>query len=103
MVGAVQAWRKQDPEKAKPVWAALAEANLSVEKGLLHLNDAAQPGEAYKSTLQACSTSSADKVQKANGYCFCNGFLFFSNLATYSFISEAESIVIFLSCNFARY
>jgi hypothetical protein len=62
MVGAVQAWRKRDPEKAKPVWAALAEANLSVEKGLLHLKIAAQSGEAYKSTLQGCSTSSADKV-----------------------------------------
>lgn len=64
MVGAVQAWRKRDPEKAKPVWTALAEANLSVEKGLLHLKDAAQSEEAYKTTLQACSTSSADKVQE---------------------------------------
>lgn len=67
MVGAVQAWRKRDPEKAKPVWAALAEANLSVEKGLLHLKDASQSGEAYKSTLQACSTSSADKWRSLHG------------------------------------
>lgn len=61
MVGAVQAWRKRDPEKAKTVWAALAEANLSVEKGLLLLKDAAQSEDSYKSTLQACSTSAADQ------------------------------------------
>lgn len=69
MVGAVQAWRKRDPEKAKSVWAALADANLSVEKGLLHLKDAAQSRESYKSTLQACSISAADKVRKVATSC----------------------------------
>lgn len=69
MVGAVQAWRRQDPEKAKPVWAALADANLSVEQGLLHLKDAAQSEELYMSTLQACSTSAADKVRKVVTSC----------------------------------
>ncbi|KAG0591706.1 hypothetical protein KC19_1G194900 [Ceratodon purpureus] len=67
MVGAVQTWRKRDPVKAEPVWAALAEANLSVEKGLLRLKDAFESGEAYKSTLQACSTSSADKWKSLYG------------------------------------
>lgn len=62
MVGAVQAWRKQDPEKAKPVWDALAEANYGVEKGLLHLKEAASARDAYDSVLQACSTCSFDKV-----------------------------------------
>lgn len=61
MVGAVQAWRKQDPEKAKPVWDALAEANYGVEKGLLHLKEAALARDAYDSVLQACSTCSFDK------------------------------------------
>lgn len=66
MVGAVQAWRKRDPEKAKTVWAALAEANLSVEKGLLLLKDAAQSEDSYMSTLQACSTSTADQVDSGH-------------------------------------
>ncbi|XP_024377116.1 phosphomevalonate kinase, peroxisomal [Physcomitrium patens] len=67
MVGAVQAWRKRDPEKATPIWNALAEANLSVEKGLLHLKTVAGSGKFYENILESCSTSSADKWKILHG------------------------------------
>lgn len=63
MVKGVQAWRKRDPEKAKPVWAALAEANQGVEMGLQHLSQAAHSQNVYNSVLQSCSTCSSDKVR----------------------------------------
>eukprot|EP01018_Ginkgo_biloba_P035945 Gb_31215 [translate_table: standard] len=62
MVGAVQSWRKRDPQNSQEIWKRLAEANADVERQLLLLKHMAQEQEEiYKNVLESCSTQLSEK------------------------------------------
>uniref|UniRef100_A0A0D6QV26 phosphomevalonate kinase n=1 Tax=Araucaria cunninghamii TaxID=56994 RepID=A0A0D6QV26_ARACU len=62
MVGAVQSWRKRDPQNSQVIWKKLAEANAAVERELLLLKHMAQEQEKnYRNVVENCSKLLAEK------------------------------------------
>eukprot|EP01018_Ginkgo_biloba_P035943 Gb_31213 [translate_table: standard] len=63
ITGAVQSWRKTDPQNSQKIWKKLAEANAAVERQLLLLKHLAQEQEEiYINVLESCSKHLAEKV-----------------------------------------
>jgi len=69
MVGAVQSWRKKDPQNSQVIWKKLAEANAAVERELLSLKHIAQEQEQiYQNVLENCSRILAEKWMDNDKY-----------------------------------
>jgi phosphomevalonate kinase len=69
MVGAVQSWRKKDPQNSQVIWKKLAEANAAVERELLLLKHIAQEQEQiYQNVLENCSRILAEKWMDNDKY-----------------------------------
>eukprot|EP00249_Psilotum_nudum_P018359 c26763_g1_i1 orf=217-1722(+) len=68
MVGAVQRWRKDNPEKASVLWSQLAQANLDVEKGMLQLKQIAESDAIkYRWIIESCQKYSPEQwTEKAD-------------------------------------
>lgn len=62
MVGAIQRWRKADPQKAEAVWTELGQFNTDVERGLFSLKTLAKDHvQEYESALECCDDSTAEQ------------------------------------------
>lgn len=63
MVGAIQNWRKTQPQEAQILWSNLQQSNTNVESGLLQLKTIAKEHiDEYKSAINACEQESAEQV-----------------------------------------
>lgn len=69
MVGAIQNWRKKQPEKAQYLWSELGQANMNVEKGLLEMKQIAKDNEdGYRMALESCKGLVAEQWIGVGGY-----------------------------------
>lgn len=63
MVGAIQKWRKTQPQEAQILWSNLQQSNTNVESGLLQLKTIAKEhADEYTSAIDACQQESAEQV-----------------------------------------